>query len=534
MKSAFYIVFLRAVTIAALGVENPFLVSADLTSGDAGADVVEVRFDIAPGHYIYAESVKVAAGGGIELSPLEIPEPKRKKDPFLEEDVESYEGEVLFTYSAEERGAGPLELAVSYQGCSTNLCFPPETRNFALVSPGSAAAPSASPHPSAAAMPSESASDLAARMLDFKLAGRAAGYLNSDAFVAFLDEAEHGDTGKGDWLAAMFGRRGWWIWLAVLLILVFGAGLNLTPCVLPMIPINIAIIGAGAAAGSRRRGAALGGTYGAAIAIVYGVLGLAVVLTGSRFGALNASPLFNLAVAVVFVVLALAMFDVITIDLSRFQGRAGSGLSGSGSFLLAFFMGGISALLAGACVAPVLISVLLLSTDLYARGAGAALLLPFLLGLGMALPWPFMGAGLSFLPRPGRWMERVKIVFGIIIMGFALYYGHLAYRLHADRAQPSVPATHAAEGPWLTSLQLAMERARAEGRPILVDFWASWCKNCIAMDKTTFRDSRVINRLDSYVKVKFRAEDLKDPPTKEVLDIFGVIGLPTYVVLTPK
>jgi thiol:disulfide interchange protein len=301
-----------------------------------------------------------------------------------------------------------------------------------------------------------------------------------------------------------------------------------------MIPVNIAIIGAGAAAGSRRRGAALGGMYGAAIAIVYGILGLAVVLTGSRFGALNSSPLFNLIIAVIFVLLALAMFDVITIDFSRFQGRAGTESSGKGSFVLAFFMGGVAALLAGACVAPVLISVLLLSTDLYARGAGAALLLPFLLGLGMGLPWPFMGAGLSFLPKPGRWMQRVKTVFGILILGFALYYGHLAYRLYTERAPADMTPAESAEGEWLTSLSHAMAKAHEENKPVFIDFWASWCKNCLAMDKTTFKDPEVVNRLASYVKVKYQAEDLKDPATSDVLDLFGVIGLPTYIVLAPK
>ena len=126
------------------------------------------------------------------------------------------------------------------------------------------------------------------------------------------------------------------------------------------------------------------------------------------------------------------------------------------------------------------------------------------------------------------------IVFGIVILGFALYYGHLAYRLYAERRPAAIPAVEVKNGEWLTSLSLAMTQARMENRPLLVDFWASWCKNCIAMDKTTFKDPEVVNKLASYVKVKYRAEDLKDPATREVLDIFGVIGLPTYVVLTPK
>ena len=92
--------------------------------------------------------------------------------------------------------------------------------------------------------------------------------------------------------------------LAILLIvLVGGLALNLTPCVLPMIPINLAIIGAGAQAGSRGRGFLLGAAYGGAMALVYGVLGLIVILTAGTFGTINASPWFNLGIAVLFVVL---------------------------------------------------------------------------------------------------------------------------------------------------------------------------------------------------------------------------------------
>ena len=96
-------------------------------------------------------------------------------------------------------------------------------------------------------------------------------------------------------------------------------------------------------------------------------------------------------------------------------------------------MGVVAALMAGACVAPVVISVLLLSAHLYGAGMVAGLLLPFLLGLGMALPWPFAGAGLSLLPKPGQWMKWVKYSFGVLILLFAAYYGYLAGSLFLSR-----------------------------------------------------------------------------------------------------
>jgi thiol:disulfide interchange protein len=326
-------------------------------------------------------------------------------------------------------------------------------------------------------------------------------------------------------------------WLVILLILLGGLALNLTPCVLPMIPVNIAIIGAGAQAGSRARGFALGAAYGLGIALVYGMLGLVVILTGAKFGALNASPWFNLAIAVIFIVLSLAMFDVFMIDLSRFQAKAGP--TKKGGFVTALLLGGIAALLAGACVAPVVISVLLLAADLHNRGTGVGLLLPFLLGVGMALPWPFAGAGLSFLPKPGKWMERVKMGFGIIIILFALWYGRLGISLLLARGEASREAVVAAqqeqvESGWLTSLDAALATATETRQPVFIDFWASWCKNCLKMDKTTFKDPAVVAVLEDFVRVKVQAEDVSDPGTKAMLDRFDAIGLPTYVVLLPE
>src|SRR5205814_6898111 len=162
----------------------------------------------------------------------------------------------------------------------------------------------------------------------------------------FVHNAETGVRERG-----LFEGRG----PLTILFIVFlgGLALNLTPCVLPMIPINLAIIGAGTQAGSRGRGFLLGGVYGLAMAVVYGVLGVVVILTAGTFGTINASPWFNLGIAVLFVALALAMFDVITIDFSRFSSSLRVGEQGRGTFVVAFVMGAVAALLAGACVAPV-------------------------------------------------------------------------------------------------------------------------------------------------------------------------------------
>jgi thiol:disulfide interchange protein len=386
----------------------------------------------------------------------------------------------------------------------------------------------------------------------FSVSGSTAGYLGTEEFLSFLDACEGQAPGKlsgaeGRWSRVrngilLFGTdpveflRRFGAWWTMLVILLGGLLLNLTPCVLPMIPVNLAIIGAGTQGSSRAKGFALGGVYGLGMALVYGALGLVVVLTGAQFGTLNSMPGFNLAIAVLFVVLGLAMFDVIAIDLTRFQGGGGRDSSSRrGSFWAALMMGSVAALLAGACVAPVVIAVLILSGSLYAQGAAIGLALPFILGVGMAMPWPLAGGGLALLPRPGAWMNRVKYGFGVFLLLFALYYGSLAYRGWKGSGAPrpvvagTIQVSAERAGEWAATLT----DAKQDGVPLFVDFWATWCKNCEAMETTTFRSEAVMKRLAGYRVVKFQAEKPNDPATKEILDHFAVKGLPTYFVLRP-
>ena len=364
---------------------------------------------------------------------------------------------------------------------------------------------------------------------DFTIVGTKAGYIPSSEFIKFLEDAQAGVAERG-----LFEGRGPFAILAI--VFLGGLALNLTPCVLPMIPINLAIIGAGAQAGSRRRGFLLGSIYGMGMALAYGALGVVVILTARSFGTLNASPWFNLGVALLFVVLALAMFDVINIDFSRFGSRFRIGTPGRGSFVVSFVMGAIAALLAGACVAPVLIQVVLFASSLYASGTTVALGLPFLLGLGMALPWPIAGAGIAALPKPGLWMVRVKQAFGVVILATAAYYawqsyGIFKYRSLADAQVASADKT--AEG-WHTSLVEALAVARRENKPVVIDMWATWCKSCTVMDNTTFKDPAVREAMEPFVKVRFQAEDPEAEPARSVMWRFDALGLPTYVILRPK
>ncbi len=359
------------------------------------------------------------------------------------------------------------------------------------------------------------------RLLTFALIGFAAcaacaadspprlaqGLMDAEAFLSFLN-AESGAaeaTAEVSPLTAHLAAGGW---LTVLvLILLGGLAMNLTPCVLPMIPINLAIIGKSAARGT---------WYGLGITVAYGILGVLAAVGGLAFGEIQGSPWFNAGVSVVFVVLALSLLDAFFIDLSRFRGRFKGG---------AFLMGMLSAVLAGACVAPVLIAVLLLTADLFAKGNRLALALPFVMGLGMALPWPLVGAGLHILPKPGRWMKGVNRLFAIALLCFAAWYGRLAWLGFAGGGHA---ASGAADG-TIAATPKTVERILAEvPHPVLVDCWATWCKNCAAMERTTLADPRVRKALERFTVIRLQSEDMAE--LRALPAFSSVLGLPAFLI----
>ena len=330
----------------------------------------------------------------------------------------------------------------------------------------------------------------------------ALGYMTPVEFRGFL----HGKKSPGESLEELP------LAMVFLFVLLGGLVMNLTPCVLPLVPVSLVLVG---------RGGARGAAYGLGMTLAYGALGLAAAFGGLAFGAIQSSPWFNLVVAVVFLVLGLATSEVFFIDFSRFRPRPKAGVPADAKRGLGgpFLLGAGTAVLAGACGAPILLATLVLTAKWFAAGRTWAVALPFVLGAGMGLPWPFITAGMSVLPKPGMWMRWVNRVFAVVLFGFAVWYGWLAWGGFTARAE-------AAPAP-------AQENAAAEDAslPTLVIVGAPWCKNCTAMEKTTLKEPSVVEALAKFnvkhVEINTFA-DLANYPELAGLDIKGV---PAYVVI---
>ncbi len=329
----------------------------------------------------------------------------------------------------------------------------------------------------------------------------ALGYMDAATFTAFLSDTPTAADRLGDASVAM----------VFLLVLLGGLLMNLTPCVLPLVPVSLVLVG---------RGGARGTAYGLGMTLAYGALGLAAAFGGLAFGTIQASPWFNLVVAVVFLVLGLATSEVFFIDFSRFRPRpkAGGDTAAKSGLFGPFLLGAGTAVLAGACVAPILLATLVLTAKWFAAGRLWAVALPFVLGAGMGLPWPFVTAGLSVLPKPGAWMRWVNRAFAGVLFGRARWYAWLAWGGFAvDGA--AAPVREAADADADPS------------RPTLVIVGAPWCKNCTAMERTTLKEPSVVEALAKFnvrhVEINTFA-DLANYPELAGLDIKGV---PAYVVI---
>ena len=441
-----------------------------------------VSFVLEKDAYLITESISVEGEG---LSPIQVAIPSVPSEDYGA--VTKVPFKLIYSIAPAAR-----KIKVNYQGCEADMCHLPESREYDLET-----------------LRTVAAGDEAKPVNDYIQWTSASGFMEPEEFIQW---AEGRGLQTDNVLRRAFDRFG--LLIVLLLLLPLGFLLNLTPCVLPMIPINLALIGAGQNVPRRER-LLRGFLYGAGMSLAYGTLGIVTVLTGARFGALSASPWINGLMTLVFIALGLSMLGLFDIDLSRFRGFGKiGGLAG------VFIAGVFSAILSGACVAPVLIWALLLSTTLYSEGNVLALLIPYMLGVGMALPWPLVAAGLARLPKPGAWMVKVRRAFGVLILLFACYCGLLTWRsLHSAEFQGGA-----------ADYDAAFAQAKTSGRKLLLIFRGRVCRACDKMEQTTFQNQQVKKKLENWVCLVVDADDRSNAP---ILEKYGIRGVPSFVLIDP-
>ena len=538
----------------------------------AEAAAFVVTFEPQPGHHLYPvghtgpENAAVVEGepapgvtwGTIEVPLVESPEirePYRVRLPFRETGG----------------GTAPISVRVAWQVClDTGVCRAPEApRRFTLdrrTSPASlvagldlgagATAATARPGPTG-----PTASDPREAPPPPPAGSASSGASVAEHGVLFPEVGEAAaaaGVAAGDDVDAGSGWKKHGIWYLVILF-VTGIGLAFTPCVLPIIPITVSLIGGGRADLAKGRLAFLLTCYVLGLVAAFGTMGLLAAKAGASFSAAFQSATALWVIAGVFLVLSLGMFGIYELQPPAWAQRMMGGAKG-GNPVGAFLFGIMSALIASPCTGPVIAGLVV-----YTAQSGNALLgfLMFaMLGLGMGAVF-FAAGSFNFLLKPGPWMVWVRYVFGVVLVGAALYYlrsadrvgpvglfalgfgmavvvaAGIAWHLVKKEGEQRDVALrrgvkvagcvaivtgavafltrHASDLPWTTvtsRAQLVAEvaAARKDGKVTVVDVWATWCTYCRKYDDVIEGDPEL---LEGYRKLHRLRIDLTDRPSYE-------------------
>lgn len=410
----------------------------------------------------------------------------------------------------------------------------------------------------------------------------------SDAVEAGSKEAPT-EGGLAGLLQQSFRSKNYIILFGLLLLI--GLAVNLTPCVYPLIPVTIGFF-SNQAGGSKAARFQLGLMYMLGIALTYGLTGGIAAAAGASFGALFTQTWFLVFLGALMIVLALSMFDLYQLALPPFVTKHLRGRSGPVGALIMGLLVGVAA---APCAGPLIAAVFTEAAKL--RDTTLAVLMFTTVGLGIGLPYLVLGtatSGAKALPKAGGWMKTVKALLGLVVIGVGLnylmqafernltpsavtwiwvafYVGSAVYLFAFDQEKPTrfivglkgaailgfgllagmawQEGVHAAsqaelsllgggatasEIRWQPFTVEAFEKAKGEGKVIVVDGSANWCAECKVIERNVFEKPEAIVAMRDVIAFRIDWSTGVDPEyQKTTQEMFDIVGLPHIVFHKP-